>query len=165
MSFDKNLIWALPTVQAAITEAATFVGNLSAQNHTTELRRDGSHSGVESPIEATFWVWWQTLHKMRPRAFDGMTLVPQYEVAGEWGTYRLDFAIPEAKVAVELDGHEFHERTKDQVIDRNARDWNLQAAGWTMLHFSGTEFVRCEVEAVVAVIEVAMAKVQGSQEK
>jgi hypothetical protein len=81
--------------------------------------------------------------------------------------YRLDFAIETPnhmfvelarlcrvafpKIAVEIDGHDFHERTKEQVAYRNQRDRDLQAGGWTVLHFSGTEVnrdpVRCVMEA------------------
>lgn len=64
--------------------------------------------------------------------------------------YRLTFPL----IAVEIDGHDFHERTKDQVTYRNRRDRDLQAAGWHVLHFSGGEVVtrpdRCVAEALRA---------------
>lgn len=57
--------------------------------------------------------------------------------------YRLDRAFVEdpegelpVRVAVELDGHAFHERTPEQVAARNTRDADLLASGWFVLHFS-----------------------------
>lgn len=51
-------------------------------------------------------------------------------------------------IAIELDGHEFHERTKDQVRRRDRRDRDLQAAGWCIFHFSGSEFAGDPVKCV-----------------
>jgi hypothetical protein len=55
----------------------------------------------------------------------------------------------EMKIAVELDGHDFHERTKEQVKLRDRRDRVLQRHGWIVLHISGSELVRePQVEAL-----------------
>ncbi len=79
----------------------------------------------------------------------------------------------EMKIAVELDGHEFHERTKEQVAYRNRRDRVLQRHGWTVLHISGSELVRTNVEALKEVwlcateqmrrIREALAKEWGAE--
>lgn len=75
-------------------------------------------------------------------------VIPQYEVVTETGDYRLDLAVftsgympsdPWLKFAVELDGHDFHERTKSQVRRDKARDRTLQAAGWRVFRFAGSE--------------------------
>lgn len=62
------------------------------------------------------------------------------------GKYRLDFAIwREGKpwrIAVECDGHNFHEKTKEQVARDKARERDLIFEGWTVLRFSGTEIHR-----------------------
>ena len=59
------------------------------------------------------------------------------------GKFRLDFAIIDAAtdtfVAVECDGHEFHERTKEQAQHDKARDRALTADGWRVLRFTGSE--------------------------
>jgi very-short-patch-repair endonuclease len=52
------------------------------------------------------------------------------------------------KIAVELDGYEFHERTREQVTLRDRRDRVLQRHGWIVLHISGSELVRTNVEAL-----------------
>lgn len=40
---------------------------------------------------------------------------------------------------IECDGHEFHEKTKEQVIYDNEREYKLKSAGYDVLHFSGSE--------------------------
>lgn len=43
------------------------------------------------------------------------------------------------KLVIECDGHNFHEKTKEQVIRNNERDYDLQLAGYKVLHFSGSQ--------------------------
>lgn len=55
--------------------------------------------------------------------------------------YRLDVAVfvGPHKFAVELDGHDWHERLKEQVARDKARDRALTMAGWRVLRFAGSE--------------------------
>lgn len=74
----------------------------------------------------------------------------QYDVLG----YRADFAIKRYElkyggagrvvlssqtILVECDGHEFHERTKEQASRDKSRDRELHSAGFLVLRFSGSE--------------------------
>jgi very-short-patch-repair endonuclease len=108
----------------------------------------------ESPLEAAFSAWWVALARLESWP---LLLAHQQEVTTLDGRrFRLDLAIaidyhdlyreipPEErpKIAIELDGHEFHERTRDQVTSRNVRDRALDAAGWKVWHVSGSEFHR-----------------------
>ncbi|MEW6639026.1 MAG: DUF559 domain-containing protein [Pseudomonadota bacterium] len=77
-------------------------------------------------------------------------IVPQlaYEVIG-----RLDFAIfipgltgSFPMVAIECDGHQFHERTVEQASKDRKRDRALQKYGIPVLRFTGTDIVRRSVE-------------------
>jgi hypothetical protein len=108
----------------------------------------------ESPLEAAFAAWWY----VETRHSEDLWIRPQVEVVCSEQTYRLDFQIiPLAysptfeyarlnghplcpKLAIELDGHDFHEKTKAQVTWRNKRDRDLQSHGWRVLHYSGSEF-------------------------
>lgn len=61
-------------------------------------------------------------------------------------TYRLDFLVYRhrfhcrpAWVAVECDGHDWHERTKQQAAYDRARDRELLGVGITTLRFTGSE--------------------------
>lgn len=70
------------------------------------------------------------------------------------GPYRVDFAFVGAlfdddgvhsvpvRVAVELDGHDFHEKTKEQASRDKRRDRDLARLGWTVLRFSGADVYR-----------------------
>jgi hypothetical protein len=68
--------------------------------------------------------------------------VPQFEVHLA-RTVRLDFAfMAEGRprhVAMEVDGHDYHERTKEQARRDKSRDRMLTMAGWSVLRFTGSE--------------------------
>jgi hypothetical protein len=61
--------------------------------------------------------------------------VQQHPVQLPWGTVHLDAAIPELKVAVELDGAAFHGSAEARERDIR-RDAALAARGWVVLRFS-----------------------------
>jgi very-short-patch-repair endonuclease len=63
------------------------------------------------------------------------TFVQQHRVALRTGTARLDAAVPELKVAVEMDGAAFHGSAADRERDIR-RDVALAALGWVVLRFS-----------------------------
>lgn len=46
---------------------------------------------------------------------------------------------PGEKLAIECDGHDFHEKTKAQVVKRNQRDMSLKKSGIDVIHFSGSQ--------------------------
>lgn len=156
--FDSIALWNLPTVQIAISKASIAFAGVKAREHARFLGVMGRYSHVESPIEAVFWVWWNTIELRDFKQF-ACHLEPQHHVAG----YRLDFAIPEAFIAIELDGHDFHERTKEQVESRNARDRDLQSLGWMVFHFSGSELLRSPIGAVLSVIKSAESRLRGDK--
>lgn len=59
--------------------------------------------------------------------------VPQYwvMVAGV-PTYRLDFAYPHARIAIEYDGEEFHSAPDQRARDQSRRAW-LRTRGWVVI--------------------------------
>ncbi len=81
-----------------------------------------------SPIENIFWERVQRQKKMLE------SLVPQFPIKN----YRVDFAIPEMKIAIELDGHDYH-KTKQQRTNDAKRERELQELGWKVIRFTGTE--------------------------
>ena len=82
----------------------------------------------ESPIELKFFVY--SLKEIP-------NLKPQVVV----GPYRIDLAIPEKKVALELDGHDFHKTPQQRTRDAK-RDRYFQMNGWQVIRFTGTEIHR-----------------------
>jgi very-short-patch-repair endonuclease len=87
----------------------------------------------ESPAERLL-IW--SLCELRVPAPRG--LEAQYKVTARGNRYRLDFAIPEKKIAIEVDGHEFHS-TKEQRAKDAARDRDLQFDGWRIFRFTSDE--------------------------
>lgn len=114
------------------------------------LRRLCSEHGylLESPIEIKFWEEWT-----KDRARFRLNLQQQFNVLG--GRYRLDFAHLETKTAIELDGYDYH-ASKEQFIKDRERQRRLEADGWYVMRFAGSEVWRnpqaC-VQEVAALIE------------
>lgn len=67
-----------------------------------------------------------------------------------------------ARIAIECDGHEFHERTPDQAERDRSRDRALTADGWIVLRFTGREIWR-DPFAVVNEVERIIAARVGSE--
>jgi very-short-patch-repair endonuclease len=114
----------------------------------------------ESPIEQLFfcavwargsWVdrlefeWCSTIKDLCQCAVGNPKAVcaPQVQV----GSFRVDFLFaaqmsdsePSCLVAVECDGHEFHEKTKQQAARDKSRDRELMSYGVKVFRFTGSE--------------------------
>lgn len=59
----------------------------------------------------------------------------QYEVKIQSHKFRLDFAIPQLKIAIEVDGYQYHAHRSAFDADRN-RSSLLAIAGWKVLHIT-----------------------------
>lgn len=97
------------------------------------------------------WVW----HHHTPNT----QLVAQYEIVTGGKKYRVDFAMMRgsARVAIECDGHDFHEKTKEQAASDKARDRAMTLAGWTVLRFTGSEIYRDPMACLLEALQVARA--------
>ena len=76
---------------------------------------------------------------------DSFACAPQVQI----GPYRTDFCFIAdcvygefLLVAVECDGHEFHERTKEQAAHDRSRDRAMTRAGIHVMRFTGSEIHR-----------------------
>jgi hypothetical protein len=172
MAFTEDEIWGCELVQKQVQVACEGAAK-EAFEHARDILtiRHVLSRGCESPIEAVFATWWMALadNVMHHRFQEPWTLHAQEEVAVGGVAYRVDFEVAPVsedhyeplrsfgytrpRIAIELDGHDFHERTKEQVAHRNARDRALQQAGWRMLHYSGSELVRDPGAAVFQVLD------------
>lgn len=113
----------------------------------------GSMYGCESPIEQIMAMELSTsmdMFLMEYNNIELMELEPQKYIKANNKLYRVDFLMEFAfklngeyidifKLIIECDGHEFHEKTKEQVKKKNERDRDLQKEGYDILHFSGSE--------------------------
>lgn len=145
---DRTLV---PNVIAFLHKASDMYGQVKAeqfsQRHFSELLDWSSNS----PIEDMFWI---AIHVMAeslsldvndPDTCRGITVTPQDKV----GPYRVDFVLRLYRqqqlvggpVAVELDGHDFHDQDKHQRSYEKRRDRDLQRWGLKVLHFTGSDLV------------------------
>lgn len=84
--------------------------------------------------------------------------------------YRIDFrlnfssinkdnSISKYSILVECDGHDFHEKTKEQARKDKSRDKKLQLLGYRVIRFAGSEIFKnsdkCAFEALTQLISVA----------
>jgi very-short-patch-repair endonuclease len=127
-------------------------------DHVVSLRGQ-----CESPIETAFLdalFKWAPMHGM-PVVYEpndlfeatkgqapsqGLVIEPQFKIALS-KAYRVDFMLmtqsrldrKTRKLIVECDGHDYHERTKEQARKDKSRDREMTAAGYTIMRFTGSE--------------------------
>ena len=77
----------------------------------------------------------------------GLEPVQQYGIAG----YVVDFAFPRARLAVEADGHDYHQ---DEAREKR-RDEAIRRAGWHIVHFRGSTIWRDPDTCVRSVYRLA----------
>lgn len=147
------------------------------QDFTEGLDLSFSYGMAESPIEQLFLIAWEKNNLYSKTDFYKMS--SQHEVVCvdfskgykyPQVRYRIDFAfIPQEpawldliggkfpqfpKVAVELDGKDWHEKTKAQAIRDRRRERNLVAEGWTVIRFLGSEVVKNPDNVVSEVFQI-----------
>lgn len=106
------------------------VGEMRTTNHRPVPERELPASA--SPIEKKFWA---ACRRLLATSLDG--LVFQHPVIG----YRIDFALPDRKIGIELDGFRSHSSTEDIEKDR-LRQRILAGHGWYIIRFGGREVTR-----------------------
>ncbi len=89
----------------------------------------------------------------------GLMPICQYHV----GLYRLDFAFPDCKLAIEADGHEFHS-TKLQRTHDTVRQRALMRLGWQVVRFTGSEIHNSPAKCAKEVFEFYSQAVMRREE-
>lgn len=92
---------------------------------------DEQRAKCESPLELAFW---DAYLCRKPPTLNG--IVAQHPVTAGGKNYRLDFALPNIKVAFEMDGFTYHGDKEAFNRDRR-RDLDLKLAGWQIHRFDG----------------------------
>lgn len=125
----------------------------------------------ESPIEKLF-----AIELARCELFNNFNTIGQplddWDFGIKWfkpqervGKYRVDFVICFEKnrkniaVAVECDGHDYHERTKEQAQKDKAKDRFLQSQGYLIARFTGSEIYQNASDCFWQVVELAHAAI------
>jgi len=98
-------------------------------------------------------------------------LRPQFEIEVDSKAFRLDFSLlvvenpltesaKKTPIAIECDGHAFHEKTKGQAKRDKARDRLIQLTGHHILHYTGSEIWEDPDKCAHEILKFA-AKVSG----
>lgn len=131
---------------------------MAAANRTSFIREQMDHalSGCCSPIEKMFGA---ALFVTDASVLGFTGIIDRLDVAdGNHGLYvfpqmplrqyRADFGLLFShqygidRVVVECDGHQFHEKTKEQAAHDKARDRAFLEDGWPVMRFTGAEIYR-----------------------
>ncbi len=141
-NFDSDLdkLFKLVTLCASPLEMAVAIGFLSLAE--TDV---GVHLRAWDDVHVTI--------------DESHSIYPQRQV----GKYRVDFAIESnefhkstpVKIAVELDGHEFHERTVDQAVHDRQRDRFLVSEGWKVVRYHRKEIADDLMKVVKEIVGMA----------
>jgi very-short-patch-repair endonuclease len=106
---------------------------------------------------------WEFLHALIPIPF---TLEPQYKVPIGDRVYKVDFLVSREgssfKLGIELDGHEFHEKSAAQIRSDKVREREIIKQGIIVLRFSGSEIVRNCRACVTEILEFMKVRDGGS---
>lgn len=101
------------------------------------------NKNCDSPMEALFLAGWEL---SAPRRIMPSEAGLSYKQQAHLGTYRADFLfsiLDEAgstkELVVEIDGHDFHERTKKQAAHDKARDRWMTGEKYQVMRFTGSE--------------------------
>jgi very-short-patch-repair endonuclease len=157
--FGLSLTSATKCVDA-VKNRLDSMKRLVGDRFVKEFKDAVNKNSISSPIEQLFLMEWK-FSDLESRF--NLDIEPQAEIATRAGTYRVDFLITskslgelETSIVIELDGHEFHEKSKEQVARDNKRVRALTQAGMSVLRFSGHELMgksRDWMGDVIAMIE------------
>lgn len=84
-----------------------------------------------------------------------------------FGPYRVDLSVVAAEangervmILVELDGHDFHEKTKAQAASDKKRDRELTKDGTPMMRFTGSEIIKDPVARMREVVASLLGRLK-----
>ena len=150
--------------------------HLIALSSDAQMALEESLIDCESPIEQLLSLAIEELNIKRIYKFnpfiDIIEIEKQKEIQCENKKYRVDFFIPviyknqdNKCFIVECDGHEFHQKTKEQVERDNTRMRDLQKTGYEIIRFSGTEIWHRPYKCAEEILNIILSKCQYAKEE
>lgn len=158
---DAHGFWQEPEAKDGHSDPQQFVYAIGSR--ISELHDAYNGQMTQSPIEdrllgAMLWIEqdWAGFPKFMdfhqpatyrapdPEPGVDFFLTPQ----AKFGTYRADFCLwfvcgrSKGGVVIECDGHDFHEKTKEQAARDKKRDREILKAGFPVMRFSGSEIFK-----------------------
>lgn len=148
---------------------------LFLQNKNTFYPRVFEDIGIKSPIEKIFISAFDLYLELENK--ENIFLSSQKEIICNNKTYYADFCYDaddylsqlnfkeklknsNFKLIIECDGHDFHEKTKEQVKKDNERQLDLKMAGYDVLRFSGTQIYNEPLNCAKNTYDYIIKKIQ-----
>lgn len=145
-ALGHSFAWSLERCESPIEKllAAAFVAPAACREFDTRLELLNPPSGKIEHCQAP--------------PIDGVFMWQQISI----GPYRVDFLLDSypgrnlRPLVVECDGHDFHERTKEQAQRDKARDRFLVGRGYRVLRFTGSEIFADAEEAAHQALKILL---------
>jgi len=141
--FGSQLGFPAQTFPADVGARLEWYKKRVAKEYEERVKTDVNLHDITSPIEQIFLMEWRFLKIDEQH---GVKIQPQKQLTLDGISYAIDFIVESpdgrVKLAIELDGHDFHERTKEQAAYDRARERKLVRHGHTIFRFTGSEIVR-----------------------
>lgn len=162
---DKIL---LKNVEKELLEVSDLRAKIEGVSFYSSVTNEIHELKIISPIEQFFYINWRNAYSES----EDLKLIPQYKIGSFCVDFSIDFLSPFIfssqknddfifkeiskelpKIAIELDGHKFHEKTPLQVEKDKKRERFLISQGFTVIRFSGREIIK---NAEICVNEVSL---------
>ena len=136
-------------------KALYFHGQTKFNNYLTDsiLYFNINDNFCESSIERLFLETFDAIRTKNIHTMYDYWLNPQVEI----GNYRVDFELinhKDKKIIVECDGHEFHQKSKQQIEKDNQRERDLKKLGYEVVRFSGSEIFKDAEKCVEDLLDI-----------
>lgn len=162
---DESLNWSFATIQMlSESPIEELLGCALAGREMPTYGGSGFLGNDNPPTVMPFEYWSGVADKIISGAEDFAILVPQAKIP----PYRVDFLLifksrhcSLLKMVIECDGHDFHERTKEQARRDRARDRNLAALGYQVVRFTGSEIHQDAQRCADDVVGIIQHRIHG----
>jgi very-short-patch-repair endonuclease len=160
---DRGFVMTEPktivdNVSKFLASAAEYYGRSCTESFSQEMWNNCLELEMQSPIEHLLWIAMHVVCKVncvemnaepwldgkQHREGLGLHLIPQAKLK----PYRVDFIAyevsskPEVLWIIECDGHEFHERTREERQYEKKRDRFFTVRGYRVMRFTGSEIFK-----------------------
>ena len=147
-----------------LDKASADHGKLCAERFSQSVFHELYRGEIKSPIEQIFFIALSVMSDLYSLKLNECADFEKLEECGEIyykpqfkiGNYFVDFILAYkdfhgfiSKVVVELDGHDFHDKDKQQRAYEKSRDRFLSRQGVITLHFTGTELYKDPYKSVL----------------
>lgn len=173
-----------PDVARHLEEIASCIGREARDDFKQNFDCLDLDQTTESPIEqmmAVGLLYALTSHKhygenvggtfsspargVEPATKEGFRIRPQTEI----GEYRADFFVTykhytgaTVGAVIECDGHDFHEKTKEQARHDKVRDRYFQSLGFLVLRYAGSEVFRDPIKCATDALSIIFTRADSA---